>query len=223
MKKKFFLFDIDGTLINTGGAGKKALLDAFKKYLGSIHIDEDYSFAGKTDTEIIKNAVFRGKINAGEISNIIEKIKKEYYANLEENLIESKNFYVYEGVKDILDYFAQNEEYEIALLTGNLEKGAELKLEHGKIFEYFSWGVFGDFSENRNDLAREAYRIILHKNPNIHPQDIVIIGDTPSDIICAKTINAYSAVFSGGFSSLDELIKHKPDLIFDEFKELRKL
>jgi len=217
--KLFLLFDIDGTLINTGGAGLRAMKTAATECLGDGNLLEGCSFAGKTDRQII-----HGLIRRSGLQNNADQKALTMYASyiklLGENLAEAENFFVYPHAEHVLQLFRRNPTLELALLTGNLEQGARLKLEHASLWSYFSWGVYGDVSENRNDLARKALSIITEKNGPIDPRRIVIIGDTVNDIFCGQAIGATTIAYSAGFQPPEKLLPANPDHITDDFQHI---
>ena len=163
MKKKYLMFDIDGTLINSGGAGKKALILAFKKILGDGSFAQDYAFAGKTDIQIIEDIAMLAGVEKNGLEEKVKSIKQSYVNNLKITLQETETYRVYSYVNEVLETFYENNNFELALLTGNIYEGAKLKLEHGGLWEYFRWGAYGDISNNRIHLAEEAYTIISKK------------------------------------------------------------
>ncbi len=216
MKKKYLLFDIDGTLINTGGAGLKAMKTAVKQILGDKDLLTGYSFAGKTDSQIMNDMV--RKSDKPEI--LSEKLEKTYIDNLKVNLKNSNTFKTYTNVNKLLDTYQKKGDFELALLTGNFRTGAVLKLEHAGLWKYFKWGVFGDISEDRVLLAQNALKIISEKEHNIRTKDIFIIGDTTNDIRCGKAIEATTVAFTAGFEPEEKLRACDPDFLVSDFNQL---
>lgn len=220
LNKKYLLFDIDGTLLNTGGAGKIAMLKAFEKFLGDSNLTKNYSFAGKTDRQIIKDIVRRTRAVENDIDKIVESIEQAYVNNLKSTLNEASHFRVYPNVREVLGTCKEKNEFELALLTGNLEMGAKLKLQYADLWKYFEWGVFGDISEDRIHLAEEAYEIIIQKDRDVNRKDIIILGDTVNDVRCGKYINATTIAFASGFDPVEKLREQKPDFLIYNFREL---
>jgi phosphoglycolate phosphatase len=223
MTKKYLLFDIDGTLINSGGAGKKAMTMAFQKYLGKGALIDGYAFAGKTDSQIIKEVVIKAGTEEAKAAEIIEKIKECYITNLKDSLGEATNFRVYPHVWDIVEACDKSSRFELALLTGNFQTGAKLKLQHVDLWKYFKWGVFGDISEERNDLAEMAYKTIQEREGNINRKDIVVIGDTSNDVRCGQAISATTVGIVSGFETESQVRSQNPDFLIHSFKELINL
>jgi len=217
--KTYLLFDIDGTLINTGGLGLLAMKNAVTECLGDARLLEGCSFAGKTDRSIIYGIIRR----AGLKDNAAQKagqIYKRYVELLKPALAKAENFFVYPHAADILQQLSHDPAVELALLTGNLEQSARLKLEHASLWHYFHWGVFGDVSEDRNDLAHKALGIITEKDKVTDPRRIIVIGDTVSDIRCGQAIGATTIAYSAGFQPAEKLLPANPDHLTDDFKDI---
>jgi phosphoglycolate phosphatase-like HAD superfamily hydrolase len=217
--KLYLLFDIDGTLVNTGGAGLRAMQGAAVECLGDGKLLEGCSFAGKTDRSIIHDLIRRAGIQNG----IAEKagcMNERYIELLNPALAGAHNFLVYPHAREVLGQFSRDSSLELALLTGNLEQGARLKLEHAGLWDSFQWGIYGEVSENRNDLAHEALRSITAKDGPTDPRRIVIIGDTVSDIRCGQAIGATTVAYSAGFEPAEKLLTAGPDHLIDDYRHL---
>ncbi len=224
MNKTYLLFDIDGTLINSGGAGKRALGIAFEQHLKKpLEAIQDYSFAGKTDKRIITDIVRMSGINGSNVDTISEKIAKTYIKNLLNTLKEAENFRVYPNVDELLRKCSITNLFETALLTGNIERGAELKLSHAKLWHFFEWGVFGDIYKDRNQLANHALELINQNGSLSSTKDIFVIGDTVSDIRCGKAINATTVAIVSDFQPEKMLADEEPDYLVHNFFELEKI
>ncbi|MBM4311236.1 MAG: HAD family hydrolase [Deltaproteobacteria bacterium] len=217
--KLYLLFDIDGTLVNTGGAGLRAMQGAAVECLGDGNLLEGFSFAGKTDRSIIHDLIRRAGIQNG-FDDKACCMNERYIALLKPALAGAHNFLVYPYVHEVLEQFSRDNSLEPALLTGNLEQGARLKLEHAGLWSYFQWGVYGEVSENRNDLAHEALRSITAKDGPVDPRCIIIIGDTVSDIRCGQAICATTVAYSAGFEPAEKLLPAGPDHLIDDFRHL---
>ena len=217
--KLYLLFDIDGTLVNTGGAGLRAMKTAATECLGDGGLLEGCSFAGKTDRSIIHDLIRRAGIQNG-IDDKARCMNERYIALLKPALAEANNFLVYPHVDATLRQFSLGSNLELALLTGNLEQGARLKLEHAALWHYFRWGVYGEVSEDRNDLSRKALGILTDRDGPVDPRRLVVIGDTVSDIRCGQAIGATTIAYSAGFEPAEKLLPANPDHITDDFRSL---
>lgn len=223
MHKRYLLFDIDGTLVNTGGAGMRAMKAAIEKHLGDGNLLKDYSFAGRTDSQIFNDMVRKAGIQKDKVPETAGRLELAYITNLESTLKQAENFRLYPHVREVLDACRKSNAFDLALLTGNIREGAKLKLTHADLWKYFGWGVFGNISEDRIHLAKEACRIITRKAGNINRKDIIIIGDTTNDIRCGQAIAATTIAFAAGFEPEGKLRRKNPDYIINDFKELYSL
>jgi len=220
MQRRYLLFDIDGTLINAGGAGRRAMVAAFQAVLGGGDLTQHYSFAGKTDLQIMADIARRARVAPQRFTQTIEAIKRAYIGNLKQTLQEASGFAVYPHIRALLTACQQQPEFELALLTGNLAHGARLKLEHASLWHHFAWGVFGDLSEDRRELAQQALRIITGRSKPEGAADVVVIGDTTNDVRCGKAIGATTIAFFSGFEPLKDLQLSQPDFLIHDFKDL---
>ena len=219
MLKKYLLFDIDGTLVNTGGAGLKAMESTVKNILGNEDLLIGYSFAGKTDAQIMNDMIRKSGLD-DKLESMSKLFEQTYIEKLKTNLKNSDNFRIYPNVNELLDYYQKNEGFELALLTGNFETGAKLKLEHAGLWKYFKWGVFGNLSEDRVHLAKDALETITEKEKKVNTKNIFIVGDTTNDIRCGKAINATTIAFTSGFETEEKLRTCSPDFMVSDFSQL---
>lgn len=218
---KLLLWDIDGTLVHTGKAGEhamgQALLDVFGKY-GSI---EQVDFRGRTDKFICKLLLEAHQIEPSE-HNLHEFMEGYLRCLLDE--LPKRQGQVFPGILEILERCHARTDMVNALLTGNLERGAKLKLEHYRVWHYFEFGAYADDSHDRNQLGPVALRRAFEKaGLQVAPHNVWIIGDTPHDITCARVIGArVMAVATGGYS-VEELKAHTPDALFEDFADADKV
>jgi phosphoglycolate phosphatase-like HAD superfamily hydrolase len=220
MHKHVFLFDIDGTLIHTGGAGGRALLNAFSAEFG-VAEPAKIPFSGRTDRGIASNL-----FQAHGIENTPDhwhRLRDEYLRRLVVHLPEYQGR-VLPGVLQLLGGLARRPDTAVGLLTGNAREGARLKLEHYDLFHHFSFGGFGDSSPDRNDVAQEAFAAALdHLKEDISPEQVWVIGDTPLDVSCARAIGAKAAAVATGWHSVEELEAAKPDLLLTDLEDTQRV
>lgn len=206
--KFLLLWDIDGTLISSGGAGMRALEAALSGIFGLEGSLADLEFAGRTDTWIMR-AVFK-KFGLAATPENFARFFEGYIAALPGEL-DNPHARVLPGVREILRAAADHGAIAQGLLTGNMRRGARAKLAHHGLWEHFDFGAFGDDSEFRNDLGAHALRRALERHGIHFPCDNVwVIGDTPHDIACGKIIGARTLAVATGSSTLAQLREHTP-------------
>ena len=215
---KLLLWDIDGTLICSGRAGERALVRAMKKIHG---IDTDLAwvdFRGRTDALIARNLYAHHKLDPHPQS--LHDFLEAYLAFLPEEM-RTPSGKTLPGILDILEKVRLRPDLRQGLLTGNLSRGAQIKLEHYQVWHYFEFGAFADDSPIRNELGPHALRRAREKfNREFPPENVFIIGDTPHDIACGKIIGAKTiAVATGGFS-LEDLRAHHPTALLADFQDV---
>tara|TARA_B100001123_G_scaffold444213_1_gene592362 strand:+ start:1377 stop:2069 length:693 start_codon:yes stop_codon:yes gene_type:complete len=206
---RLVLFDIDGTLISTKGAGVKAFGQAFDEEFGLPEATQSMSFAGRTDLGLVELIFSRNKIEFTPPE--INRFFKAYFPRLS-GFLPTDNTTPLAGVNELIDSMKQwRPTPVIGLLTGNHPVSAELKLRHYHLWDKFEMGVFGDQSTDRNDVAKYAWDWAQNKWGDIQPEEILVIGDTQRDIECARTIGAKVLAVATGDSSVEELEEHDPD------------
>lgn len=206
--KYLLLWDIDGTLILSGGAGARALRVALKSAFNIEDSLEDIDFAGRTDTYILR-AIFQ-KVGLPPTSENVARLFEPYLSALPAAL-RNPHSRVLPGVHAILDAASTHGAIAQGLLTGNMRRSAQAKLEHHGLWERFAFGAFGDDAELRNDLGPHALRRALERHGVHFPADNVwVIGDTPHDIACGQAIGARTLAVATGSATYDQLAAHRP-------------
>jgi phosphoglycolate phosphatase-like HAD superfamily hydrolase len=194
------LFDIDGTLVSTGGAGRRAMVAALHELTGRDDVFEGTSFAGMTDRAIVRH----GLRAAGhdDSAAAIDRVLDRYVALLEHEVPKSEGYRVLPGVTAVLDALEKTERVAIGLGTGNVKRGAEAKLTRGEIHRRFTFGGFGCDHEDRAELLRlGAKRGAEILGAPLDMCRVVVIGDTPKDVAAAVAIGAACiGVGTGGFA-----------------------
>ena len=197
--RKLLLWDIDGTILHTGKAGETALGRAMEKLYGINRGLQGLEIAGRTDKWIVEQLLGReGKGNgAEEIARFLD-----VYVELLAEELPLRNGGLHPGVLGILEAAHLRPELVQALLTGNIEKGARLKLTRYGVNHFFDFGAFADDSSIRNELGPHAKRRAKeHHGEEFPPERIFVIGDTPHDVACARAIGAKAiAVATGSFT-----------------------
>lgn len=208
-KTTLLLWDIDGTLIASGGAGMHALQIALRQTFAIDGSLADIDFAGRTDTWIMR-AIFR-KFAVPPTEANFTRLFDAYLHELPAAL-RNPRARVLPGVREILAAVAAHGAFAQGLLTGNRRGGAQAKLAHHGLWDHFAFGAFGDDAEVRNDLGPHALRRAREAHGHDFPAARTwIIGDTPRDIACGKVIGARTLAVATGASTLAELRGHAPD------------
>lgn len=213
------LFDIDGTLINTGGAGGAALREAFCE---EFVIDEpaQVPFAGRTDRGIGSDLFRAHEIDDSDDN--WQKLRAGYLARLQKHLDE-RDGQVLAGVVELLYRLHRRTHAVLGLLTGNTAHGARIKLSHFGIFDYFRFGGFGDSHPHRNDVARLALDEATRHVNGDGLDRVWVIGDTPLDIACARAIDAQVLAVATGVHGADELAAAEPDVLLDDLSDTERV
>src|SRR6188508_817632 len=168
------LFDIDGTLVLTGGAGGRAMSLAFEEIFAVRDAFKGMSMAGRTDAWILADGA-----SAHGIPRDSPDLARFHDAYIRHLLVELEK----PGVRELLDALTGRDEAYVALLTGNYEAGARIKLEYFDLWRYFPCGAFGDDAPNRNGLVPKAIaRVATCGGPSFSAAASVVIGDTPLDV-----------------------------------------
>jgi phosphoglycolate phosphatase len=214
------LFDIDGTLISSGGAGKAALEMAITVEFGVAHSIEKLQLSGRPDRAIILD-IFR--LHAlDDKPEHWQRLTAAYLRHLP-GCLASHNGRVLPGIGTLLDELRRRD-IPLGLLTGNIRAGAKVKLGHFGLNEHFAFGGFGDRHFDRDDIAREALAEVQARLNGRHSLErIWVIGDTPLDIRCARAIGARAVAVATGWHSKDELAAHEPDLLFADLSDAAAL
>ncbi|MEK6673958.1 MAG: HAD family hydrolase [Nitrospirota bacterium] len=208
---KLLLFDIDGTLLDSGGAGTKAMNLAFEEVFSIPDAFNGIDMAGKTDTQIMKEGMKRHNISSD--NGRLPSLCKSYISHL---LHEIKNpaKHLKPGIVSTLDSLRAIKGLYLGLLTGNIETGARIKLDAFGLNSYFSFGAFGNDHEERNSLlpvAIKQFRSLYQKDACY--TDCIVIGDTPRDVECAKVHGALSVAVATGPYSYKTLVKSDADMV----------
>jgi phosphoglycolate phosphatase-like HAD superfamily hydrolase len=207
---RLVLFDIDGTLVRTGGAGMKAFARTFTTEFNAVDGVERLNFAGRTDTSLVREFFRLYQIEPTPTN--FERFFGRYVFWLD-HLLRDSTTEVCPGVWELIRGLERLPQAPLlGLLTGNIRLGAEIKLRHFSLWDAFQTGAFGDDHEERDQIAAVAHqrgsRILGTK---LRGDEVVVIGDTPLDIRCARAIGARALAVATGGAKLEELKQHQPD------------
>ena len=214
---RLYLFDIDGTLITSGGAGESSFREAVEEFCGSLAPLDGISFAGNTDTAIARSVLTAAGMDASDAN--VMGLLDAYIARLAGRMHRHQGK-VLPGILPLLELLKERPDCTLALLTGNLAKGAEVKLTHYGVWHYFGFGAYADDHHVRNELGPVARaRALEHHGLDFPPERIYVIGDTPRDIDCGRAFGAVTVAVATGHYSREELAAHHPDFLFDDFSD----
>lgn len=213
MKPTIYLFDVDGTLIHTGGTGRRALERAFEDRYGRDDACASFSFAGMTD-----RAIFRRGLHAiGEPADDqqVEELLASYLPLLREEVDGAERYYVHRGMVAALEAVARRDHSAVGLGTGNIEQGARIKLEPVGLNPYFDFGGFGCDAEERAQLiARGARRGAERLGRAVEDCRVVVIGDTPKDVAAAHANGGECLAVATGGASFEALVACGAEQVF---------
>lgn len=215
--EKVLLFDIDATLLKTGYAGLRALDRAFHRLYGVPKATDGIRPAGKTDPLIVREMVEK-RLPGLDPDQEIPRVVELYVEYLAEEVEVSPGFQVMPGVPELLEALSRLPGILLGLATGNLEKGAYIKLRRAGLGSYFSFGGFGSDSENRTEVVRAAIRRARDRlKGEVTADSVYVIGDTPRDIVHGREAGARTVAVATGGSDMEELARYEPDYLFEDF------
>jgi phosphoglycolate phosphatase len=208
---RLVLFDIDGTLIHTGGVGIKAFARAIASEFGHTHGTEKIRFGGRTDPSLVRELFTHTGV--AHTAENIDRFFAAYVFWLDHLLSESRAGGPCAGVLTFIHALRQLPDPPcLGLLTGNIRLGAEIKLRHYQLWDAFELGAFGDDDEDRNRIAAVAQdRGSRRLGRPLAGGEILVVGDTPRDIECGRAIDARVLAVATGGAPADVLREHQPD------------
>lgn len=211
------LFDIDGTLLRSGGVGRVSMESALTNVFGAKGSTE-YHYDGKTDRQIVRDLMRIEGFTDAHIDAHMDELLAAYLAGLRDGLSSGeREIFVFEGVRELLDALERKQDVVIGLLTGNIEAGAHAKLVAAGIdVTRFKVNAFGSDHELRPELpavAQKRARELL--GAEIEGNRMIVIGDTPADITCGEAIGARAIGVATGRYSVEQLAEHDPYAVFD--------
>jgi phosphoglycolate phosphatase-like HAD superfamily hydrolase len=225
MRLKVLLFDIDGTLVRAGGAGRKALNQAAFNLFGKRNVCDELSLAGRTDLWNFREAC-RRSTGRPPTPETTERLHQEYLRLLPcyvRSAIKKNTYVTPVGIKTLLKRLSREKGVLLGLGTGNMERGARIKLEPSGFNAYFLFGGYGSDAFHRPALLRKAVgRAEKLAGCPIQPADVFVIGDTPLDVAAGKKAGYKTVAVGTGFAAWDELKASKPDHLARDFKGTSK-
>jgi phosphoglycolate phosphatase-like HAD superfamily hydrolase len=219
---RLILFDIDGTLINSSRIGRAALGQALIDVFGTAGDLETYIFAGKTDRRIVQDVL---TVAGWSPAAIVERLPAldERMASAGRSLFTSETVWPCPGVLELLDTLRRRDDVALALLTGNIRQTAPLKLAAAGVDPgQFVAGAYGSDSLERDDLfAIALQRAEVATGRRFTGQNVIVVGDTPADIRCARYGGGRAIAVATGPYSLETLRAQQPDHLFADLARTR--
>ena len=216
--KRLLLWDIDGTLISTGAAGHGAIVRATAERFGGDGNLDGVEIAGRTDLAIAHQVLEK---YGAPVTDANARAFLEIYLRMLAEELPRREGRVLPGVRELLEELASQPEATLGLLTGNLVRGAKLKLQHYDLWRFFAFGGFADDHHDRNQLGPFALsRALAGTGIKFAGSQVDVIGDTGHDIACGKAIGARTIAVATGSWSREQLAPYEPDFLFDDLSKV---
>jgi phosphoglycolate phosphatase len=214
---RIVLFDVDGTLLWTDGAGRRAVHRALKDVLDIEHPAAGFRFDGRTDPEIVR--LLAAAAGRAYDPQTVADVLAHYVGLLDDELTRpGHRTTVYPGVFELVEALERRSDCVVGLLTGNIAEGARLKLRSGGLdIARFRVGAFGSDHEVRAELPAIAQRRAREMGMEAAGKDVVIIGDTPADVTCGRQIGARAIGVATGSYTVEQLLEAGAYAAFEDF------
>lgn len=212
-QRRLYLFDIDGTLITTGGAGGKAMRAAFAALWGNGGAFSNIEFSGRSDYAIFRQALVQVGLFGENFAADLRRFRRAYFRRLPASLAANQGV-VLPGVVELLQRLAATKNTTLALGTGNFRRGAYHKLNHYRLDHYFRAGGYGDTTDDRAQLIASGIRAANRLHGRHHT--VLVIGDTAHDVTAAKANGAVAIAVATGSVAADTLAAAGADLVLED-------
>lgn len=217
------LFDVDGTLIHSGGAGLRSFQRTFRDLFKMEMVIEGVRFHGRTDPEILED-IFAFSLGRSPTPEETEEICSRYLIHLHEEVRQSPGYRIMPGIPRLLEILVDREEVRLGLATGNLEGAARIKLGRSNLNRYFSFGGYGSDAKDRTVLIQKAIergRTLVGQS--LQEIRVVVIGDTDLDITCGRAAGATTVAVATGGDSWETLLQASPDHLLKDLSRPEEL
>lgn len=221
---RLVLFDIDGTLMSTGQAGRQAIKEAMEEVFGTPGPARNWVFAGKTDPQICYEVLGAAGWEREAVDARLEAFWPAYLSRLARELPRSPRCHLKPGVEALLQALAPLPEAHVGLLTGNVREGARIKLDRFNLFHHFAMGAFGSDAADRHALPAIAVeRAHALWNRRFIGKEVVIIGDTAHDVLCGQSLGVKAIGVATGTTPVEELRRHGADHCFEDLRDTERV
>jgi phosphoglycolate phosphatase-like HAD superfamily hydrolase len=214
--RRLYLFDIDGTLLSTGGSGRTAMAHAFEVTFGVKDAFQGVEFTGRSDLAIAHDAFRQAALGNGDLVDLVRSFKRAYYRHLPALLASSPGTLL-PGVERLLQRLGVEDGATVSLGTGNFRASARIKLRHFGIHQHFRHGGFGDRTVVRAEIIEQGIRA-ANRAVGRHGT-VFVIGDTVHDIAAAKANGAVAVGVATGLPTREELASANPDILLDTMED----
>lgn len=217
---RLMIWDIDGTILDCRGCGRKGLSLTFERLYGYEDAFDEVDLVGKIDIEVIDEVVRHHAIPDFDLIRFLEAYRK----TLEEVMAATEGIGLLPGVRDVLNHFSGQKDYYLCIATGNCKAGAEGKLRHVDAEGYFPIGAYGDQARDRATLIAQAIENAQnHFGQTFQRDEIFYLGDTPKDIEAARTNGIHSVAVSTGLYPSEKLKAHHPDHLLTDMRDFARV
>jgi phosphoglycolate phosphatase-like HAD superfamily hydrolase len=207
-------------MISSDGAGRRAIGRALCDTFGIDSSNMNVRMSGKTDPQILSEIFKAANVVEADMEHKKEEMFRVYLTLLQEEIKKAAYYIVHPGVYELLDALERHDRGYLGLLTGNIELGARMKLEQFDLNKYFPLGAYGSDSANRMELPEIAtQRARKHFDVPFSNEQVVIIGDSIYDVLCAKGYGAKSIAVNTGVTPKADLEEQQPDFLFDNLSD----
>jgi phosphoglycolate phosphatase-like HAD superfamily hydrolase len=210
---RVILFDIDNTLLYTGGAGSVAFNETFLEMFGIPDGFARVEFSGRTDRFILEEGLGNHAVEGGA-EEYLDEFTRRYYAKLPAALA-GRQGYLLPGFPELLGAL-KDRGARLGLATGNFSEAARIKLEHYGLWGFFEGGGFGEVSVDRHDVVKAAITSVAN---SVTPGEIAVIGDTPHDVLSGTAHGALGVGVATGRYTAEELLASGAGAVFDDFSD----
>jgi len=224
--RRLVLFDIDGTLLSAGRVARDAILRSLKTSFDWAYTPDHedrgkFDFSGKTDPQIVRELVL-GDIGPDRFERDLDRALELYLEELERQLLPG-TVVPKPGIVELLRRLADEPRVTLGLLTGNLERGARLKLAPPGFNPYFPFGAFGSDSADRYELPPIAVERAFDRTGfRFEGKSVVIVGDSIHDVACGRSLGVRAVAVATGITSTERLAAERPDAIFQDFSDTER-